>query len=249
MRIMYDGINSLAHGIAQQFPHAEIVAGYVDGEYAWSADEWALFPNASKVEISVNAANKTGDVLDVERGDATPAQAHDWIIARRAAGYDRPTIYCSYALVPQVRLETRELALGVDYDIWVARWDNVQNPPPMPGPTATYAAKQYQTTTGYDLSVVYDDGWPHRKAQLSGLPAPEALTGTGWEFLHLAWAVVPGATGYAVEVQSVHGPALVDVIPAAGFDGHWQTKAFPPGPCMWRVQALPDGAWSGWVQE
>lgn len=249
MRIMYDGVNSLARGIATDFPHAAMIGVYVDGDYAWSGDERALFPDAVQVEISTNAANKIGDVLDVERFDADPAQAHDWILARKAAGYDRPSIYCSYALVPQVRLETRELALGVDYDIWVARWDNTQNPPPMPGPTATYAAKQYQATTGYDLSVVYDDGWPHRTpAGAPQLPAPQALTGTGWEFLDLAWAAVPGAQGYTVDVQPAHGVAVTEQVPGLGFHGHWKTNAFGPGPCMWRVRALPGGAWSPWVQ-
>lgn len=248
MRIMYDGVNSLAHGIAADFPHAEMIGVYVDGDYAWTGDERALFPDAVQVEISTNAANRIGDVLDVERFDAAPAQAHDWILARKAAGIDRPSIYCSRAIVPAVRLETRELALNVDYDIWVASWDNTQTPPPMPGPVATYAAKQYQTTTGYDLSVVYDDGWPHRKAGLPGLPAPEALTGTPWQFLNLAWAVVPGATGYEVEVQPVRGQSVTELATALEFHGHHQTAGFPPGPCIWRVRALPDGAWPPWVQ-
>lgn len=250
-RIMYDGINSLAAGIARAFPHAEMVAGYVDGTYQWSADEWALFPDSVKVEISVNAHNRIGDVLDVETGDATPAEAHDWIAARKAAGLHRPTIYCSYAVVPQVRLETRELALGVDYDIWVARWDGDGAPPPMPGTPATYAAKQFSSDQLKDVSVVYDDGWPHRTAvnppPPAQLPAPGSLSGTPWQYLNLAWSAVPGASGYWVEVQPSSGPAWTEVVPGASWHGHWQTKSFGVGPCMWRVQA-DGGAWSEWKQ-
>ena len=70
--LMYDGINSLAAGIARQFPDAAKIAGYANGTYAWSAAEWNLFPHADHVHIAVRAAFNAGDVLDVETGDASP---------------------------------------------------------------------------------------------------------------------------------------------------------------------------------
>jgi hypothetical protein len=159
---MYDGINSLAPGIAREFPNATRIAGYDNGRYAWTQADWSLFPHADHIHISVTANANMGDVLDVEIGDATPDQTHGWISMRKSAGLFRPTIYCSLDTVQAVRDGTREYILGKDYDIWVARYDgsavNVY-----PGA----AAKQYAALTDYDVSVVYDTSWPYRKAPAS----------------------------------------------------------------------------------
>ena len=65
---MYDGINSLAPGIAREFPNATRVAGYDNGRYAWTQADWDLFPHADHIHISVTADANLGDVLDVETG-------------------------------------------------------------------------------------------------------------------------------------------------------------------------------------
>jgi hypothetical protein len=176
--LMYDGINALAAGIARDFPAAAKVAGYVNGTYAWSQAEWSLFPHADHVTISVTASANAGDVLDVERYDATPDQAAGWIAMRKQAGLFRPTIYCNLSTVPAVRQGTGSYRLGVDYDIWVADWDGTTFSPPVPGlPDANYAAKQYQSTAGWDATVVYDLEWPHRQRPAPPQPAPSALKG------------------------------------------------------------------------
>ena len=164
---MYDGINSLAPGIAREFPNATRVAGYDNGRYAWTQADWNLFPHADHIHISVTADANTGDVLDVETGDATPDQTHGWISMRKSAGLFRPTIYCSLDTVQAVRNGTLEYLLGKDYDIWVAMYDgSTQNV------YAGISAKQYAALTDYDLSVVYDTNWPYRKAPTSTPPPP-----------------------------------------------------------------------------
>src|SRR5262249_53876649 len=90
---MYDGINSDAATIAKDFPNAAIVAGYVNGAYKWSTADWDRFPHATHVQITITASANTGDVLDVEAGDASPSQTAGWIKLRKSAGYHRPTIY------------------------------------------------------------------------------------------------------------------------------------------------------------
>jgi hypothetical protein len=196
---MYDGINSLAAGIAREFPHATKIAGYDNGYYAWTQAEWDLFPHADHIHISVTASASTGDVLDVEIGDATPDQTHGWISMRKSAGLFRPTIYCSLGTVPAVRNGTREYILGKDYDIWVARYDgstlNVY--------TGT-VAKQYAALTDYDLSVVYDTNWPYRKA-----PAPPQPT-SGWP---ANVVLVHGNKGEAVRAlqQALHDTGIYGV--------------------------------------
>lgn len=241
--LMYDGIASLAAGIAREFPDAPKVAYYVDGRYAWSPAEIALFPHADHVTIAVRASTNAGDVLDVETGDATPAEAAGWITARHAAGLYRPTVYCSESVVPAVRAATGHLILGRDYDIWVAHYDGSQAPPVPPGlPAASYAAKQYLATSGWDKSVVYDPGWPHRQPDHPApVPAPASPSGTATA-AHASWHPVPGAGGYRVQWQDHAGTvkamltqATVVTLPLTG-----------PGPHSWRVQAA-GGAWTAWL--
>lgn len=168
-RLMYDGINTDAPVIPTG---AELVAGYVDGWYAWSAADWARFPHALHVRIAVHAETDDGVVLDVESGDATPAQAVDWVLARRAAGVD-PTVYCNQQDTqtgwPAVRAAFQ--ARGVpEPHYWVADYD---------GDTAIPAgavAKQYASTDRWDLSSVADywpgvDPAPANKPQEDEMPA------------------------------------------------------------------------------
>jgi hypothetical protein len=168
---MYDGINSLAKGIAKSFPNAAMVAGYINGAYAWTRADWDLFPHAKHVTITVTASADAGDVLDVEAGNAAPGQTAGWIEKRKASGYYRPSIYCSRSVIPAVRQGTGKYILGVDYDIWVADWTGSPHEVTAPGtPRATCSATQYENTAYYDVSVVYDGGWPHRTAPTAKPP-------------------------------------------------------------------------------
>jgi hypothetical protein len=255
-RFMYDGINALAAGIARQFPKASMIAYYIDGGFAWSQAERDLFPDAEHVQISTSASLKQGDVLDVEPYDATAAQAKAWIEARKAAGLFRPTIYCNLSTVPSVRADTGSLILGTDYDIWVADYDGSPVAPAMPGlPVASFAAKQYESTTGYDASAVYDPGWPHRKAPAPPVPsAPGGLSSTllgvdlGWH------AVTDPATGkpatrYRYQVATGIGthPGTVCATAVVAGTSAQGVKLRGTGPWCMRVQAAGNGDWSPWT--
>jgi hypothetical protein len=163
---MYDVVASGAAALAKDFPQAPMIAYYINGRYAWTTPEISLFPHSAHVTIVVSVIN-AGDVLDVEAGDATPAQTQGWIAMRKASGLFRPTIYCSLATVPAVRAGTGRFVLGRDYDLWVADWDGKTT---VPYPLAV--AKQYRNTPGYDESVVFDAGWPHRQAPAVTPPPP-----------------------------------------------------------------------------
>ena len=97
MRQLFDSVTASAIPA-----DAQMVAGYVDGWYRWSASDWARFPHAVKVRIAVHASTNDGHVLDIEQGDATPAQGPGWVQMRRAAGAD-PSVYCSLAVWGEVR--------------------------------------------------------------------------------------------------------------------------------------------------
>jgi peptidoglycan hydrolase-like protein with peptidoglycan-binding domain len=152
---MWDGINTDAETIAKLIRPGDKVAYFNDGRYAWNSQQIAMFPHNEHVTITVLGG--PADVGDCETGDMTPAAAANWIRKQKAAGYLRPTVYRSLAFMKDLREATGDLVMGKDWDSWVADYDN--------STTENYAgeaAKQYQSTSDYDKSVIYDAGWPHR---------------------------------------------------------------------------------------
>jgi hypothetical protein len=148
---MYDSIN------AGDIPaDAEMVAGYLPpSRYAWSAADWARFPNAVKVRIAVRATVNDGEVLDVEPGDASATQAVSWVVMRRKAGVD-PTVYCSQSMYPSVVSAFSAAGVALPH-FWIAHYDGQAALPD------GMVAKQYTDNPAsgghYDLSVVADY-WP-----------------------------------------------------------------------------------------
>lgn len=156
-RIFYDGIDAtrIPRGVAG-------VLGYDNGPIStWLPQWWGLFPASVKGHISVFADDNTGNILDVENGDATPEQSVDWVLMRRRAGVD-PTVYMNTSTWPQVRAAFRASKVQEPH-YWVAQYDNVQQIPP------GAVAKQYYNNDalGYDMSVVADY-WPG----VDAAPAP-----------------------------------------------------------------------------
>jgi hypothetical protein len=252
---MYDGINALAAGIAKEFPSAAMVAGYINGKYAWSQQDWNLFPHANHVQITITASVNAADVLDVEAGDASPNQTAGWIAMRKAAGYYRPTIYCSRSVIPAVRSGTGSYILGKDYDIWVADYTGSAHQVTAPGsPSATCAATQYQSTANYDVSVVYDGGWPHRKSPVPAptrLPAPSGISVTlHGQVADFGWGEVTGARNYLFQVfhhnsKGNYGAAVANETVT---DNHVEGLKLPGGgQYAVRVSAGdPAGNWTDW---
>lgn len=252
---MYDGINVLARGISQLFPHAAKVAGYVGGYYAWTQAEWDLFPLADKVTITPFVANQ-GDVLDVETGDATPDQTAGWIEQRHAAGYYRPTIYCSLDVIPAVRKGTGSYILGVDYDIWVAYYTGYAQQIAAPGlPAGNCAATQYMSTAEYDVSAIYDPEWPHRTppsappvvtayAPPTGLTAALNISGVT---IVLTWAA-NGSPHYRYQVASGTPSTPGQAFVSETIDGTTSPAIVLTGlgPWVWRVQSAGNSQFTPW---
>ncbi len=145
---MYDGVD------AGRLPvTAQLVGGYVDGNYRWSDADWARFPHSVKVRIAVFSSTNDGHVLDVEPGNATPAQSVDWVLLRRRAGAD-PTVYMNSSTWATVRSAFRSRGVAEPH-FWVAQYDNSAVIP------SGAIGKQYYNndSLGYDLSVVADY-WP-----------------------------------------------------------------------------------------
>jgi hypothetical protein len=74
------------------------VGGYVNGanaSFIWTAAQWNMFPNSVHVRINVTGDPTLGNALDVETGDATPADISDWIHGRDAAHERWLLLYCN----------------------------------------------------------------------------------------------------------------------------------------------------------
>jgi hypothetical protein len=158
MRMMYDAVTP-----ANIPADAEIVGGYLNGRYAWSAADWARFPHAVHVRISVRAAFLDGHVLDVEPGDATPTESVGWVKARRAAGAD-PTVYCNRSTWPQVRAAFAAAGVAEPH-YWIATASGR-----FEIPAGAVAAQYLLDTRGVDISAVADY-WP-------GVDAPASNPGS-----------------------------------------------------------------------
>lgn len=106
LRAMFDSIepDQLPSGAGYAY------AGYTSGRWPDYGAIKARFPHASVLSIAVNAAHDA-DCLDIETGDATPAQAPGWYGRQRKRGITRPCLYASASvmqagIVPLVRAGT-----------------------------------------------------------------------------------------------------------------------------------------------
>lgn len=154
-RTMYDSVSpgSIPAG-------ATLVAGYADGLYANLPAMRARFPHATVVSIAVRPTTRA-QVLDVETGDATPAQAVTWCRQTMAdTPNGRLTIYCNTSTWPAVQAAFAS-AGEPRPNYWVANYDGSPSIP------AGAIAKQFRNTSGWDESVVADY-WPG----VDPIPAP-----------------------------------------------------------------------------
>jgi hypothetical protein len=141
---MYDAVT-----VANIPADAHAIAGYTDGLYRNVQEIRRRFGGRMVFTISVSSTG-FGDCLDVENGDATPAQAAVWVRERLRAGQWRPCIYASRSNMPAVWAELQHA--GVQRDqvrLWVADWTGEPHIP------AGYDACQYHggTTVPYDISL------------------------------------------------------------------------------------------------
>jgi len=87
--VLYDAID-----ISQIPAGATAAAGYVDGLWPTFARLHGQFPHALLLSIAVTAA-ADAECLDIETGDATPADAAAWFERQKARGQARPCLYAN----------------------------------------------------------------------------------------------------------------------------------------------------------
>lgn len=81
--------------------HPQVVFAYDDGEYSDYKLARRIFPHAHVFSICVRAEDD-GDFLDIEKDDAIPPQAHNWIQRQIDRGVWRPGLYGSISIMPAI---------------------------------------------------------------------------------------------------------------------------------------------------
>ncbi len=120
MFVMYDSTEP------GQIPaSAPTVAGYVGGNWPTFHELVARFPRAHRLSIAVNSG-EDADCLDIEKGDATPADAPAWFHRQKARGVDRPCFYASLSIMPDVMAVLEKAGIQRhEYRLWVAHYTYV----------------------------------------------------------------------------------------------------------------------------
>lgn len=115
---MYDSVT-----ISEIPANAAAVAGYVGGQWPTYPTLEKKFPNALKVSIAINIT-ETADVLDVETGDVTNADAPGWVKRQLLAG-KHPTVYTSLANAMALRGMLQKAGVASwRYNLWTAHYTN-----------------------------------------------------------------------------------------------------------------------------
>lgn len=147
-RIMFDAI------YPDQAPAgADIYAGYVGGNWPDFNGMKTAHPGKLYVSIAVNASERA-KMLDVETGDASPAEAPGWVLDQRAAGDPFPWVYMSESVWPQVQAAFAAQKVAPPLYV-VASYSSLPpdlaHPPAIPVGAIGLQAYDYG---GYDISFV-----------------------------------------------------------------------------------------------
>lgn len=141
------------------------VALYADGEYKAPSGLLATFPRVIQITVTgVPGAARYARVIDVERGDATPADVPGFADEREQLGREA-WVYCDRSTVPAVlkALESRPEPLW-----WIATLDGIYWTPEALAADISHhygvtispsriRAIQIADRDSYDLSLVYGD--------------------------------------------------------------------------------------------
>ncbi len=103
-------------------PNPQAVAGYVGGYWPTYHPLCVKFPKAYHLSIAVSAS-EDADCLDIEAGDAVPAQAPGWVVRQQHRGVYRPVVYSSVSQMPKViDALTRGGIARTEVRVWTAHY-------------------------------------------------------------------------------------------------------------------------------
>jgi hypothetical protein len=160
-------------------------AGYTTGspDIKWTPADWAAHPVAVRICQDLAATDSSADVLDVERGAATPADCPGWarraqasFNARARTGQREPAIYTSQSNITTVVNALIAGGVHSGVSLWPADWsisegeainDILDGSGPFP-----VIGMQISSGTYYDTDV-FSAAWLNHVA--GSTPPPPAL--------------------------------------------------------------------------
>jgi hypothetical protein len=107
------------------------VAGYANGKYAWSDHEFGRFKRHFKIAVKPGDSGQARGArcLDIERFDATVADAAPFARERARAGHEDCLFYCSLSVVPALisalrsaENESADAKHQLTWGLWAAWW-------------------------------------------------------------------------------------------------------------------------------
>lgn len=127
---------------------AEAVAGYVGGQWPTYRQIVKGWPKAKHLSIAI-AATEDADVLDIERGNATPDQAPNWLVRQKTRGKKKPILYTSASTFQALvdLMSSHGHKYGKDYLVWTAHYYSPA--PHFCGPQCGFGIKQKAHATQY----------------------------------------------------------------------------------------------------
>jgi len=149
-RIGGDSVN-----LASNPAGVDVAFFYVNGSLGvcTEAEAQARHPGKLVLGIDVNGSAPSAAVRDWETGDKG-GSLEQWVIDHnKASGVKDACVYSNRSTIAEVRQLTGSQVLGTDYFLWVSTLD---------GTLFTglgVVACQVATIGGYDLSLIWDDGW------------------------------------------------------------------------------------------
>lgn len=136
-------------------------AAYLNGLYANYGAVAGRFPGAHLLGITINLSN-LGECIDIEQGDAVPAQAPQYVSERLAAGVARPVLYGSISAMPAIVGYLNGAGFSrSQYRLWAAHYTYAHICGPTTcrysgGATPQCDATQWYSTS-YDQSLLAGD--------------------------------------------------------------------------------------------
>lgn len=158
---------------------APAVAGYVGGSFPNFSLIVARCPKALHKSVAVNAG-EDADCLDIESGDAVPADGPAWIRRQIARGVKLPCIYADASEMVDVIAVMRGAGIkDAAWSAWVADWNHVQDLMTIDGKLCL--AHQYVTEpNGINIDVsVCDPAFFGTPVPAVNLPHYEWMNWTG----------------------------------------------------------------------
>jgi hypothetical protein len=253
-------------------PAGALLAGYDTGSsgIAWTKAQYAAHPGTVRIDQDAGASDYTADILDVERGAATPAECAHWYqqaLARyhggARPGQRHPGIYVSASGVTAVA--NALIAGGFQFGpgLWVANW-NLSDPQAIAevaaaaGPFPVIGV-QWRDAGLFDVSV-FSTAWLAAVSGTVAAPPPvvppvahqypvPASTGVSVHpAVNVGWPQgAPVSPHWRVEVAKDNGGKPGEVVASiVTVVNHATLGLTAPGKYWARVQAAGDSPFTAW---